>query len=238
MSDGGAPRPTSQDHDSHRHAPNLGALGHDGLSSLDSGPMNPSAAVLVPVKSFHHAKERLAPALEADERAQLARDMATNVVRAAGPLPVVVLCDTDDVASWALGLDAEALWCPDTDLNGAVSQGISELSRRGVPRAVVAHSDLPLATSLSWIADWPSITLVPDRRRDGTNVIGVPTGCGFRFTYGPGSFARHLHDAQRLGLGYRVIRDAALAWDVDDPADLDLPDGHRLAAAVTGRATP
>ncbi len=50
-------------------------------------------AVLVPVKAFGQAKLRLAPALSPPERAALAREMATRVVRSAGRLPVAVVCD-------------------------------------------------------------------------------------------------------------------------------------------------
>ena len=46
------------------------------------------AAVVIPVKAFHAAKLRLAPALLPEARAVLAREMATRVVRAAGSLPV------------------------------------------------------------------------------------------------------------------------------------------------------
>ena len=60
-----------------------------------------SVAVLLPVKAFQHAKLRLAPALDQAERAALAREMAGKVVRAAGHLPVAVVCDDDDVAAWA-----------------------------------------------------------------------------------------------------------------------------------------
>jgi len=48
----------------------------------------------------------------------------------------------------------------------------------------------------------------------------VPATAGFRFAYGPGSFVRHTAEAARLGLSLRVVRDAALGWDVDVPDDL------------------
>jgi 2-phospho-L-lactate/phosphoenolpyruvate guanylyltransferase len=89
--------------------------------------------------------------------------------------------------------------------------------------AVVAHADLPLATRLDWVADFPGVTLVPDRRLDGTNVLAVPTHAGFTFAYGPGSFARHRTVAQACGLPARIVRDDRLAWDVDLPADLAWP---------------
>ena len=64
------------------------------------------------------------------------------------------------------------------------------------------------------------MTLVPDRHDDGTNVACVPSGAGFRFHYGPGSFARHRAEARRLGLPWRVVRDPELTWDVDVPGDI------------------
>ena len=68
------------------------------------------------------------------------------------------------------------------------------------------------------------MTLVPDRRRDGTNVVAVPVAADLPATYGRGSFARHLDG----GVGDRacaveVRRDARLAIDVDNPDDLAHP---------------
>ena len=48
----------------------------------------------------------------------------------------------------------------------------------------------------------------------------VPSGGGFTFAYGPGSFQRHGAEARRLGLGLRVVREPLLGHDVDVPADL------------------
>ena len=62
---------------------------------------------------------------------------------------------------------------------------------------------------------------MPDRREDGTNVLVVPAACGFEFAYGPGSFARHVAEAERLGLAVRAVRDSRLGWDVDLPEDLE-----------------
>jgi len=182
-----------------------------------------SAAVVVPVKAFRAAKLRLAPALDAAARATLARQMADVVLAAAAPLPVVVVCDDDEVRAWAHEAGAAVVWCPGRGLNGAVADGVAWLRDREVTMAVVAHADLPLATSLAWAVQFPGVTLVPDRRREGTNVVAVPTDAGFRFAYGPGSFLRHQAEATRLGLPIRLVEDPALGWDVDVPGDLAWP---------------
>jgi 2-phospho-L-lactate/phosphoenolpyruvate guanylyltransferase len=179
--------------------------------------------VLVPVKSFARAKVRLAPALPAAEREALARSMADTVVRAAAPLPTAVVCDDDDVATWAADLGLIVVWTPGLGLNGAVEAGVQRLSELGAGHVTVAHADLPLADDLAWVARFRGITLVPDRRDDGTNVIGVPVDAGFRFAYGPGSFARHHAIARGLALPLRIARRVQLSWDVDVPEDLDVP---------------
>ena len=177
-------------------------------------------AVLVPVKAFGEAKLRLAPALSPEQRRRLARTMATRVVRSAAGLPVAVVCDDPEVADWARSLQALVIWEPGRGLNGAVHEGVRRLAAMGAASVVVAAGDLPLATDLHWVAEFDGITLIPDRRSDGTNVICVPAGSGFNFSYGPGSFARHLAEAGRLGRPVRVVHSSPLAWDVDVPEDL------------------
>jgi len=202
------------------------------------GPLprsNPTgAAVLVPVKAFGAAKVRLAPILDPATRAELARTMAARVLRAGAPLPVLVVCDDDEVRAWAERQGAEVVWTPGLGLNGAVEAGVAHLARRGVARAVVCHADLPLATRLPWLADVEGVTLVPDRHRDGTNVAVVPTDVGFRFAYGAGSFQAHRTEARRLGLRTRLVADEALGWDVDVAADLEVPAHLPLPADVAG----
>jgi len=189
-----------------------------------------TASVVIPVKAFAAAKVRLAPALSPDARADLARSMAERVVHAAGPLPVLVVCDHDEVRTWAAGLGAEVCWTPGLGLDGAVAAGVARAAEAGAERVVVAHADLPLAVGLDHVVGTSGAVLVPDRRADGTNVLAVPAACGFRFAYGPGSFDRHRAEAERLGLEVTVLDDAALAWDVDVPDDLELPGGRSLRA--------
>jgi 2-phospho-L-lactate guanylyltransferase len=177
-------------------------------------------AVLIPVKAFDQAKRRLRLALDESERAALARAMADRVVGAAHPLPVAVVCDDNAVAEWARQLGALVVWEPGRGLNGAVEAGVEHLRAAGVTQVTVAHADLPRATGIALVGESPGITLVPDRYGNGTNVIAVPTDAGFQFSYGPGSFARHVAEATRLGLPTRVLERPDLAWDIDEPGDV------------------
>ena len=172
------------------------------------------------MKAFSRAKLRLAPALAPGPRAALARSMATQVLEAARPLPTAVVCDDLDVAAWATANGARVVWTPGLGLDGAVVAGVRALAMVGARCVVVAHGDLPLAADLSWVAAFDGVTLVPDHRDNGTNVICVPTAVPFPFSYGPGSFSRHATAARRMRLPLRIVRDPLLASDVDVPADL------------------
>lgn len=189
---------------------------------LASGSVRPSlrTGVLVPIKAFPEAKVRLSGVLGGAEREALARSMAEGVLAAAGPLPVWVVCDDTEVALWAEQHGASVLWTPARGLNQAVIDGVAQLHRMGVELVTVVHADLPLVGSLEGIARPGAVVLAPDRRRDGTNVAALPTFCGFRFSYGAGSFGRHVQEAGRLGLALVVLERPDLAWDVDVPDDL------------------
>jgi 2-phospho-L-lactate/phosphoenolpyruvate guanylyltransferase len=184
--------------------------------NLSFGPR----VVLIPVKAFDQAKRRLHMTMTHPERADLARAMAERVVGAAHPLPVAVVCDDRDVAQWARVRGALVVWEPGRGLNWAVEAGVEHLLANGVTQVTVAHADLPRAANLALVGEAPGITLVPDRYGNGTNVIAIPADAGFRFSYGPGSFARHRAEAERLGLPLWILDRPDLAYDIDEPADV------------------
>ena len=180
-----------------------------------------SIFVLIPLKAFNVAKLRLAEVMTENERVELAKRMAEIVVEAAKPLPVAIVCDDEDVAAWALAQETKVIWANHPGLNSAVEIGVSALAEQGVEKVIIAHGDLPRAIRLSHCADFDGITFVPDRHKDGTPVLVTPTGLDFNFFYGPGSYARHIAEAERLGIPWRSLFDLELSHDVDEPEDLD-----------------
>ena len=192
----------------------------------------PATAVVMPIRSFDGALSRLTSVLGRSGCRELMRRMAGRVVAAADGLPVHVATDDTEVAAWASDLGAVVEPVGRPGLSTAVAVAVNSLAAAGVERAVVAHADLALARSLR-PAVGPGLVIVPDRRRDGSNVLCIPTAAGFRFSYGPGSFDRHVAEAVRVGLDVTVVDDDALATDIDHPEDLlALTSADRLALGL------
>lgn len=175
---------------------------------------------MVPIKAFSEAKLRLAPALSAGERSSLAMSLAGGVLDAARSRRTAVVCDDDEVADWAASQGVEVFWAPGRGLNLAVAFGVAELARSGSDTIIVVHGDILDPSGLEQLEVGAGITLVPDLRDDGTNVICLPARARFEFSYGPGSFRRHLAAAEASGLEVTVLRDEQLGHDVDRPGDL------------------
>jgi len=192
------------------------------------------AGVVIPVRAFALGKARLTAQLDDETRSALARALADRVGAASGELPTVVVSSADDVRDWARTRRLDVVADPGT-LDEAAAAGRSWVAARGRARAVVAHADLPFARTLAPLArdgSRPIVTVVPCHRDDGTTVISIPVDVPFEFAYGLGSFRRHAAEARRLGLGFRVVRDAELAFDVDVPDDLDRLD--HLVSSLDG----
>jgi 2-phospho-L-lactate/phosphoenolpyruvate guanylyltransferase len=184
-------------------------------------------AVLVPVKRFSAAKGRLIGTVGDGDRARFARWMASGVIGAVREFPTFVACDDDEVAEWAEHHGAQVIWGEGLGLNGAVDDGIEQIVKHDVDHIIVAHADLPRPANITTVARPGCITLVPDRRRDGTNVMSFPAHAPLRSSYGGGSFGRHLAQARQLcsdhGVSVEVRSDPDLSLDLDTPADLNHP---------------
>jgi 2-phospho-L-lactate guanylyltransferase len=199
------------------------------------------AAVVVPIKSFRHAKDRLAEVLTPAERADLARACAGRVLDAARGFDTIVVCDDDEVADWAAARGVPSVRPEATGLDAAVRRGVERARETGHRVAIVVHADLPLARDLAPVFEGrgpdevlASVTIVPDRHGDGTNVLVVPTGAGFEFHYGRGSADAHTAEARGRGLVVHVVHDPELEVDLDVVDDL--AEAQRRASCATDPA--
>jgi 2-phospho-L-lactate guanylyltransferase len=178
-------------------------------------------AVVIPLKRFDLAKYRLRRDDDLDVTS-IAKALALGVIEASAPRPVIVVSEDPDVADFATTLGAEIWHSSANGLNEAV-QGAYEGLHGRFERLIVAHGDLRHPAGLGLVDVAAGLTFYADHHGTGTNVVVIPTGLDFRFAYGADSLARHVAEAQRLELTYRVVSDSPWRFDVDERSDLEGP---------------
>ena len=195
----------------------------------------------LPIKPFGVAKARLSPVLGPARRSRLGRAVAAHTARCAADAGADVQVVTSDagVAEWAKANEFGVIMeDPDlgAGLDGAATTAARHAARLGLRWAIV-HADLPTATGgdLHHVFDAArhSPALVPSYD-GGTNVIA---GTGeFEFSFGTGSFARHMARAPDA----TVITAPRLVLDLDTPRDLGLarswPSGRWLEGVLRARS--
>jgi 2-phospho-L-lactate guanylyltransferase len=199
----------------------------------------------VPLKSLRGAKKRLAGVLDEDEReafvAAMAEDMLASLTATTGIEGIIVISNAGEVRALAEQYGVKVL--PEGDgkgLSAAVSGAADFLAAEQVRSMMVVHGDIPLARPadferlLASAGPAPSLTIVPCRNEDGSNVmICTPPGV-IQFHYGPGSCSAHQRAAREAGIDVRVLRLPGLALDIDTPEDL----AFLLERYAAGEANP
>lgn len=186
--------------------------------------------IVVLVKDFDSAKQRLGPALDPGARRVLARRNATRAIRAAtGGARRLVVAGSDEAAALARDLGAEVLVEPRQEgQNVAAQRGIGYAIEGGADAVLLLSSDLPLVTKKS-VRDLldvagrlapPAVVAVPATGRGGTNALYLhpPRAIGLHF--GADSLAAFRREAQSKGARFVLHRSPAMALDLDEPADL------------------
>ena len=173
---------------------------------------------VVPIKAFTIAKGRLRVAGAPDVSA-LARTLASRVLAACAPRPVIVLSESEEVTTFARDRDVEVVESNATSLNEAVAGAYGVLAER-FERLIIVHGDLLHPEGLGRYSPSAGVTIVTDHHGTGTNVLVLPTGLDFHFCYGPHSAHLHQREARRLNVALEVVHDSPWRFDVDEPSDL------------------
>jgi 2-phospho-L-lactate guanylyltransferase len=193
--------------------------------------------VVVLIKDFDAAKQRLRPAMGVKSRRALARRNARLAIAAAAAGDhVLVVAGSEEVAEIAGALGADVLLEPrEEGQNVAARRGINQATARGADAVLVLSSDLPLVTREA-VADLirsasrlpaPVAVAVPALGRGGTNALYLrpPDAIGLHF--GDDSLAKFRADADSRGIELVIHHSGAMALDLDEPSDL-----ARLSRAV------
>ncbi|MFH1140176.1 MAG: 2-phospho-L-lactate guanylyltransferase [Chloroflexota bacterium] len=185
--------------------------------------------VLVPMKPAYEGKSRLAGVLDAEGRAALSLHLLQHVLSVASRVA--------GAETWVIGGDAwvrhvatleSAIWQPDPGggLNDALRHAIRTAFEAGAPAILVLPGDLGLLApgdveNLIILSDGFRKAVVARAAADGgTNALLVPLGLTLGPSFGPGSFQRHMEEAQRAKVPVEVSHTPGLAFDLDTPEDL------------------
>jgi 2-phospho-L-lactate/phosphoenolpyruvate guanylyltransferase len=186
--------------------------------------------VIVLIKDFNSAKQRLQPALGPKARRSLARRNAQLAVRAASAGDrVLVVAGSEEVAALAKEWGAEVLAEPRQEgQNVAAARGIAKAVEGGADAVLLLSSDLPLVTVdavrevLESAAGMqaPVALAVPAVGRGGTNALYLRPPHAITLHFGSDSLAKFRQEAQSRGVEFAVHHSDAMALDLDEPGDL------------------
>jgi 2-phospho-L-lactate guanylyltransferase len=189
-----------------------------------------STWVVVLIKDFASAKQRLQPALGPKARRALARRNARLAVRAAAAGDrVLVVAGSDEVADLAKRWGAEVVAEPRQEgQNVAAARGIARAVEGGADAVLLLSSDLPLVTIeavrdvLESAArfDAPVAVAVEAVGRGGTNALYLRPPGAITLSFGSDSLAKFRREAETRGVRFVVHHSDAMALDLDEPGDL------------------
>lgn len=186
--------------------------------------------VVVLIKDFDSAKQRLRSALGPKERRALAQRNAQLAVQAAAAGDrVLVVAGDDEVAELAKTWGAELLLEPSQEgQNVAAARGIARAVEGGADAVLLLSSDLPLVTvdSVREVLEvgsqikGPVAVAVRAVGRGGTNALYLRPPDAITLHFGVDSLAKFRDEAERSGVKFVVHDSDAMALDLDEPGDL------------------
>jgi len=189
-----------------------------------------STWVVVLIKDFGSAKQRLRPALGPNERRALAQRNAQLAIKAAAAGDrVLVVAGDEEVASMAKALRAEVLVEPSQEgQNVAAARGIARAVEGGANAVLLLSSDLPLVTldavreviEAGSRIEGPAAVAVRAVGRGGTNALYLRPPGAITLHFGSDSLAKFRHEAEINGVAFVVHDSDAMALDLDEPSDL------------------
>ena len=186
-------------------------------------------AIVVPIKSYERAKQRLNGLLTEHERIRLATVMTQDVLATVTQLPeygLFIISDDDQVLELGRQLGMEAVEDRARQgQSGAVRQGFDAAWARGFAAATTIPGDVPGVTpdelrELCESRPEVEVLLAPDREHQGTNGLRLVPPHAIALRFGEDSYRLHEAEAARAHRSFAVKELAGLACDLDRPEDV------------------
>jgi len=188
---------------------------------------------IVPVKPLRRGKSRLSKVLSEEERTALNNHLLVNTLKTLSTVSEIdsILVVSRDPAALTVSREFGArtvLEDGSPELNTALKRAAIVAKAYTINEIMVVPADLPLLTRevvedfLRHAGSPPEIIISPDRRKDGTNALYISPADLIQFSYGPGSFQKHMQLATQSNARVEVVDSFVLGLDLDLPEDLEL----------------
>jgi len=188
--------------------------------------------LLIPFKSLATAKQRLSPALNAQQRSQFAEAMLRDVMTAASGVKsrIDIAVVTGDPRAQSLARESGFLIIADErneSETAAIEMATLWCEQRGYDTTIVVPADIPLITGdeLHRVLDAAppeGAVIVPAYDRRGSNCILRRPAAIIPLRFGNDSFLPHCEAVRRTGKELVIMEVWGIGLDVDNPHELEL----------------
>ena len=186
--------------------------------------------LLIPFKSLATAKQRLADALDGEQRSQLAEAMLRDVLAAAAGVRerIDVAIVTGDIRAQQLAAGHGFLAIEDTrneSETAAIEMATAWAEQSGYDTTIVVPADIPLiaAEELHRVLDAApkdGAVLVPAYDRRGSNCILRRPASIIPLRFGNDSFLPHCEAMKKTGKDLVILEMPGIGLDIDNPHEL------------------
>lgn len=187
---------------------------------------------IVPVKPLRRGKSRLSDVLTEEERTYLNYTMLANTLKILTNVKEIdsVLVVSRDTGALSMARDFGARTVQEdgrSNLNMALQRATIVAQFFSADSVIILPADLPLISInvvqkfILFGDDPPVMVISPDRRMDGTNALLINPAGIIEYSFGPGSFKKHVEQAQRYNISVKLFEIPEISLDLDVPDDLE-----------------
>ena len=187
--------------------------------------------LVIPVKNFKDAKQRLETILSVEERASFYRAMLEDVLAAVTQVScfsgIALITRDEQATALATRLGLRIFREPaNRGHTEAVEFASRQLSIEGHGAMMTMPGDIPLISPeeieavLRAHQPAPAVTIAPARDEAGSNAVICSPPEVMRLRFGSNSFHPHLARARSLGIIPSVVPCPGIGLDIDTPRDL------------------
>lgn len=196
---------------------------------------------IVPIKPLSLGKSRLAAVMPEEKRHALNQKLYQDTLRILQKVDrisnILVVSRDSDVLAYSREIGIRTVQENGTpDLNEALRRASLFTQLYSPNGLVIVPADLPLLTESDVIQviehcpPAPGAVIVPDRRREGTNILLINPPDLISFSFGFDSFNTHCRLIKDAGARLTILENDNIALDLDLPEDLLFLEAHYKSA--------